>query len=147
MNPFASPESAYSFFNAIAFFAWLILAIAPQSENIRKILVNILITFFALSYAYLLVSTFWLESFSEFSTLEGLQGLFSDPLAVVTGWIHYLAFDLLTGVLIAKDASKQGFSRLVIPVFLLFTFMAGPLGWLIYWVARTVKTRGSIISV
>lgn len=147
MNPFASPESAYSFFNAIAFFAWLILAIAPHSENIRKILVNILITFFALSYAYLLVSTFRLETFSEFSTLEGLQGLFSDPLAVVTGWIHYLAFDLLTGVLIANDATKQGFSRLVIPVFLLFTFMAGPLGWLIYWVARTVKTRGSFIRV
>jgi len=147
MNPLESPESAYSFFNATAFFAWLILAIAPHSETIRKILANLVITFFAVCYAYLLISTFQLDSFSEFSTLEGLQSLFSDPLAVVTGWIHYLAFDLLAGIFIAKDASKLGFSRGIIPLFLLFTFMAGPLGWLIYWVVRTAKTRGSMVAV
>ena len=123
MNPFESPESAYSFFNATAFFAWLILAIAPHSENIRKIIVNILITFFALSYSFLLLSTFRLESFSEFSTLEGLQGLFSDPLAVVTGWIHYLAFDLLTGVFIATFA---------VGYIILNTCGAGNLGQMLY---------------
>lgn len=146
MPLFESTESAYSFFNAFAFFAWFSLFIAPQSEVVRKILLNLVLLFFALCYAYLLITTFRLESIEGFSTLKGLQALFSNEQAVLAGWLHYLAFDLLAGITIAKDASKLGFSRYLTPIFLLFTFMAGPLGWLLYFVARLIKTRGALMN-
>ena len=146
MPLFESTESAYSFFNAFAFFAWFSLFIAPQSEVVRKILLNLVLLFFALCYTYLLITTFRLESIEEFSTLKGLQALFSNEQAILGGWLHYLAFDLLAGITIAKDASKLGFSRFLIPIFLLFTFMAGPLGWLLYFAARLIKTRGALMN-
>ena len=80
---FESAESAYSFFNAFAFFAWLGLFIAPHSEAVRKILLNLVLLLFAGCYAYLLITTFQLESVADFSTLKGLQALFSDEQAVL----------------------------------------------------------------
>jgi hypothetical protein len=146
MPLFESTESTYSFFNAFAFFAWLTLFIAPQSEAVRKILLNLVLLFFAVCYTYLLITTFQLESIRDFSTLKGLQALFSNEEALLAGWLHYLAFDLLAGITIAKDATKLGFSRYLIPIFLLFTFMAGPLGWLLYFAARLIKTRGTLMN-
>lgn len=143
---FETAESAFAFFNALAFFAWLTLFIAPQSGVVRKILLNFVLLFFAVSYAYLLVTTFNFNSFADFSTLKGLQNLFANEEAILAGWLHYLAFDLLAGITIAKDASKLGFSRYLIPVFLVFTFMAGPFGWLLYIIARLIKTKAQLMS-
>ena len=52
---------------------------------------------------------------------------------VVIGWTHYLAFDLFTGMWIARDADAKGFGRVLQVPFLAATFIAGPvglLGWL-----------------
>src|SRR3546814_15139339 len=60
--------------------------------------------------------------------------LFDSPGGATMGWIHYLAFDLFTGMWIARDADQKGFSRAVQFPFLFLTLMAGPVGlfaWLI----------------
>ena len=87
------------------------------------------------------MSYFNAESFQSFSTLSGLLSLFSTKEAVLLGWIHYLAFDLLAGLYISKDAEKNKLDPwLIRPVFI-FTFMAGPLGFLLYTIIRTVTIR------
>ena len=60
---------------------------------------------------------------------------------ITVGWIHYLALDLFTGLWIARDADAKGFGRLGQAPVLLATFLAGPLGLLIWLVIREPAAR------
>jgi hypothetical protein len=54
----------------------------------------------------------------------------------LAGWIHYLAFDLLVGIWEVRDSHERGVPHwLVIPC-LFFTFMLGPIGFLLYCAVR-----------
>jgi hypothetical protein len=59
----------------------------------------------------------------------------------VIGWTHYLAFDLFTGLWIARDADNKGFSRVAQVPILFATLMAGPVGLLIWLVLREPAAR------
>ena len=67
--------------------------------------------------------------------------LFTNKVAVTSAWVHFLAFDLMVGIWIKKNAMKHGISHwLLIPCFF-FTFMIGPMGLLIYLLIRWIKTK------
>jgi hypothetical protein len=55
----------------------------------------------------------------------------SDDWALLAGWVHYLAFDLFVGAVMALRMDRAGVGRLVQAPILLSTFMLGPLGFLI----------------
>ena len=61
----------------------------------------------------------------------------------MVGWVHYLAFDLFVGLWIARDADAKGFSRLLQAPILFATFMAGPLGLLLWLAIRERRARQS----
>ncbi|MDA8820226.1 ABA4-like family protein [Schleiferiaceae bacterium] len=127
--------------SSIAFISWSLLFIYPYSTRIRQILYGGVVTCFSLLYTGLFISYFDPESFQSFSTLSGLISLFSNKEAVLLGWIHYLAFDLLAGLYISKDAEKNKLGPWIIRPMFFFTFMTGPLGFLLYTIIRTVKVR------
>lgn len=127
--------------SSIAFISWSLLFIYPYSTRIRQMLYGGVVTCFSLLYTGLFVSYFDPKSFQSFSTLSGLVSLFSNKEAVLLGWIHYLAFDLLAGLYISKDAKKNKLGPWIIRPMFIFTFMAGPLGFLLYTIIRTVKVR------
>jgi len=127
--------------SSIAFISWSLLFIYPYSTRIRQILYGGVVTCFSLLYTGLFISYFDPESFQSFSTLSGLISLFSNKEAVLLGWIHYLAFDLLAGLYISKDAKKNKLGPWIIRPMFFFTFMTGPLGFLLYTIIRTVKVR------
>ena len=127
--------------NSIAFISWSLLFIYPYSTRIRQILYGGVVTLFSLLYTGLVVSYFHPESFQSFSTLSGLVSLFSNKETVLLGWIHYLAFDLLAGLYISKDAEKNKLGPWIIRPMFFFTFMTGPLGFFLYTIIRTVKVR------
>ena len=74
-------------------------------------------------------------------SIRGIRALFASDGGIVLGWTHYLAFDLFTGLWIARDADAKGFSRLVQLPFLLATFLAGPLGLLGWLIVRERRAR------
>ena len=78
---------------------------------------------------------------ADFSSIEGVRAIFASDGGVTIGWIHYLAFDLFTGLWIARDADAKGFSRLVQAPVLLATFLAGPLGLLLWLAIRERRAR------
>ena len=81
-------------------------------------------------------------------SLDALMIGFTDPQAVVTGWVHYLTFDLFCGAWLARDSRRIGIPHLAIVVPLLLTFAAGPLGLLIYLVMRYFwKQRFTLVEV
>jgi hypothetical protein len=69
----------------------------------------------------------------DFGSLAGVMRLFDDPWGALTGWVHYLCFDLFVARWIVNDAPDAGY-RLA-PV-LLLTLMFGPVGLLLYSLGR-----------
>jgi hypothetical protein len=69
----------------------------------------------------------------DFGSLAGVMRLFDEPWGALTGWVHYLCFDLFVARWIMNDAPHGGY-RLA-PV-LFFTLMAGPVGLLLYTIGR-----------
>ena len=78
---------------------------------------------------------------SSFGSLSGVMSLFQDPKSVMAGWVHYLAFDLWIGSWEIGDARKHGINRWFVLPCLLFTFMLGPVGLLLYLILRSALTK------
>ena len=137
-----SPDSIFQACSTIAMAGWLVLLIiSPFWSSFDKFLIGIIITLFAIVYAWLIFQVFTPGDFEKFSSLNGVMDLFTDKTAVTAGWVHYLAFDLLTGIWIKKNAQKYNIHHLILIPCLLLTFMLGPIGFLLYLLVRSIKTK------
>lgn len=144
-------EQIFGFANLWAMLCWVVLAFAPKREQIVTPLFYAGVGLLALSYAVLIVSllggmigggTGSTGSTPDFTTLAGVQALFDSQGGATIGWIHYLAFDLLVGIWVARNADRHGYLRIVQIPILFFVFMAGPLGLILYLILRlTCKGR------
>ena len=137
-----TPDSIFQICSTIAMVGWLLLIIFSLFlQGIDKFLISIVITLFCIVYAWLIVSSFTPADIKNFGSLDGVMGLFQNKTLVTAGWVHYLAFDLMTGVWIKKNSVKYGISHWIIIPCLLFTFMLGPIGLLLYLLIRTIKAK------
>lgn len=66
-----------------------------------------------------------------FDSLANVATLLADDWALLAAWVHFLAFDLFVGAVMAARMDRAGVGRLVQTPILLSTFMLGPLGFLI----------------
>ena len=137
-----SPDSVFQTCSTIAMVGWIVLLIiSPFWSSFDKFLIGVIITLFTIVYAWLIFQVFTPGDFEKFNSLNGVMDLFTDKTTVTAGWVHYLAFDLLTGIWIKKNAQKYNIHHLIlIPCFLL-TFMLGPIGLLLYLLVRSVKAK------
>ena len=136
-------ETAFQIANALVLPQWLLMIFAPRWSVTQWLVRSYLIpALLACLYAYFIFSGGPLD-FNDFSTLEGVKRLFSKggDGAVLAGWIHYLAFDLVAGSFVLNDsqAKEIGHGWVVLPLF--FCFMLGPIGLLAYWIIRAMKMR------
>ena len=137
-----SPDSIFQTCSTIAMTGWLVLLIiSPFWSSFDKFLISIIITLFAIVYAWLIFQVFSPGDFEKFGSLNGVMELFTDKTAVTAGWVHYLAFDLFTGIWIKKNAQKYNIHHLILIPCLLLTFMLGPIGLLLYLLIRSIKTK------
>ena len=137
-----SPDSIFQTCSTIAMVGWIVLLIiSPFWSHFDRFLIGIIITLFAIVYAWLIFQVFTPGDFEKFGSLNGVMELFTDKTAVTAGWVHYLAFDLLTGIWIKKNAQKYNIHHLILVPCLLLTFMLGPIGLLLYLLVRSIKTK------
>ena len=137
-----SPDSVFQTCSTITMVGWLILLIiSPFWSGFDKFLIGVVITLFAIVYAWLIFEVFRPEDFQKFGSLNGVMDLFTNKTAVTAGWVHYLAFDLLTGIWIKKNAQKFNINHLILVPCLLLTSMLGPIGLLLYLLIRIFKTK------
>ena len=137
-----SPDSIFQTCSTIAIAGWLVLLIiSPFWSSFDKFLIGIIITLFTFVYAWLIFQIFAPGDFEKFGSLNGVMDLFTNKTAVTAGWVHYLAFDLLTGIWIKKNALKYNIHHLILIPCLLLTFMLGPIGLLLYLLVRAIKTK------
>lgn len=137
-----SNETAFSLANALVFPQWLLMLAAPRWRVTQWLMRTMLVpALLAVLYAYyLFAGTGGSLDFTSFSTLKGVMTLFQQggERVMLAGWIHYLAFDLVAGCWILRDAQQRGIAHGWLIPCLLFCFMLGPLGMLLYVLVKLV---------
>lgn len=137
-----SADAIFKLCNTIALISWVVLIVAtPFWKHTGKCITTTVITLFCIIYAWVIFGNFSAGDVEKFSTLDGVSSLFANKSMVVGGWVHYLAFDLLTGVWITNNAKLHRINHWVTVPALFFTFMLGPFGLLLYLIIRLIKTK------
>ena len=133
--------------NVLAMAAWVILIGLPRKplahSAVLYVGVGLLCLIYTSCFAAVLTGAVsqGLSSEGDLMSVEGVRAFFSTDAGVVIGWTHYLAFDLFTGLWIARDADAKGFSRLFQIPFLAMTYVAGPVGLLAWLIVRERSAR------
>jgi hypothetical protein len=130
----------FQFGNSSIIFGWLLLIIAPNWKHTQKIILDGFILLFSIIYTFLILKNITDFKADSFSSLSNVKQLFQDDNAVAAGWFHYLAFDLFVGTYIVRKAQELHISRWWATFALPFTFMFGPMGYLIFVIIKTIKS-------
>jgi hypothetical protein len=134
-------ETIFNIVNSLAPLAWLLLIVAPRWRiTERLILSGTVPALFAVVYLILMV-LYFSQGDGDFSSLAGVMKLFDNPGAVTAGWVHYLAFDLFVGSWIVSNSRRHALPHIMVVPCLIFTFLFGPVGMLMYLFLRWVKTK------
>jgi len=140
-------DMVFSLTNGIALIGWLVLWFAPRRPLLLSLVmylcVGLLCLIYVICFAMMLSGAVGASAGAASFTYDipGIRNLFASDAGIVIGWTHYLAFDLFTGLWIARDADNKGFSRVAQVPILFATLMAGPVGLLIWLVLREPAAR------
>lgn len=131
-----TPAAVFQFVNTAVLPAWALLIGWPTGAPTQR-LVRSYGWCAALAVLYLGLVLKGLPDWPQdasFNTLAGVRALFRADWGLVTGWVHYLCFDLAVGVWIVNDALARGLDtrwhRWARVPALLLTFLFGPVGLL-----------------
>jgi Domain of unknown function (DUF4281) len=133
--------SIFSFGNSFVLLGWILLVFLPDWRYTQALVLNGVVLFFAILYSYLIGKDIGIFDPNSFSTLANVKVLFQNDDAVAAGWLHYLAFDLFVGAYIVRESKKLEISRWIYTPILPFTFMFGPVGYLLFVISKTFKTK------
>jgi len=137
-------EIVFSIFNTLVLPVWLLMIVAPRWKVTKWIIYSYAVPLaISLAYAIIIFSNFGAMGEADFSSLEGIKALFSKGTdwTITAAWFHYLAFDLLVGTWILKDSQEKSISHWFIIPCLFFTFMLGPVGFVLYYVLQFFFTK------
>ncbi|MDS0474845.1 ABA4-like family protein [Natrinema sp. 1APR25-10V2] len=121
---------------------WVLMIVAPEWDVTERIVDSPLVAL----PAALLYLVFLLPQASSVAvavlspSLSGLATLLATDAGAKFAWAHFLAFDLLVGRWIYRDASRRGIPPLVVSPLLVLTLLFGPVGYLSYCAIRPAVT-------
>ncbi len=132
-------ELIFSFAGMMAMTGWLVLLFSPLmpqwSDRISGYLIPV-----ALAVGYTVIMIFFpAQNSGGFGSFAEVKQLFTSSNALMAGWIHFLAFDLVVGAWICREARKQDIKFWMVVPCLPVTFMFGPVGFLLFFVVRGLK--------
>lgn len=125
----------------IGIVAWLLLILLPTWKVTRWLAESEVMPVY-LSALYLVgVVPFLVKNglgvVRDFGSAEGVTRLLADHDIAIVAWIHILAFDQVVGLLIYRDNMSRRHVPIILQSVILFlTLMFGPVGYLLYYLAR-----------
>ena len=137
-------DQLFGFANALPLVGWFALLLAPLARTTLVAAARVVAVVLAVSYVIGIAVALVAGGgpMPDIMTLSGLAHAFSTPRVMLVGWIHYLAFDLWVGAWEAEEAGRRGMPHAALVPCLVLTFLAGPVGLLLFLVLR-VKWRPS----
>lgn len=135
-----TPTEVFSIANLLAMPMWALMIFLPKWKGTRFLIDHKLIPIILsiLYFVYIFISMKEGNGM-DFSSLESVMDLFTAEHAVLAGWVHYLAFDLLVGMWILEENKKSNIHHVMIIPCLLGSFMLGPIGFLLFMIMKTIK--------
>jgi len=135
-----NPSDVFSLANYMVMPMWILLIFLPKWKATR-FLIDYKVIPIALSFIYAIYIFISLQSGGglDFGSLASVMNLFTQEQAVLAGWVHYLAFDLLVGMWMIDQNRSLNIHQILMAPCLLGTFMIGPIGFLLFIVIRTFK--------
>ncbi|MCB2377514.1 DUF4281 domain-containing protein [Hymenobacter sp. BT635] len=134
-----SPDFLFQLASNLVLPGWLLLIFAPRWRVTRWVVGSgalplLLAVFYAacIGWHYFVTG----NARGGFGSLAEVAALFQDPWALLAGWVHYLCFDLAVGAWVSRDAQRRGVPHALLVPVLLFTFLLGPVGFLLYHLLR-----------
>ena len=134
-----SPDVIFNLANMFVLIGWILLFFAPNWKMTQNIVLNGVVLILSVVYLSIFITILPEFSLESFSSLENVKALFQDDMAVALGWVHYLAFDLFVGAYILRKGQAIGMPRWQYTICLPFTFMAGPVGFVIFSIFKQFK--------
>ncbi len=141
-------ETMYSAIKLGVLPAWALLALTPRWSVTKAVVHSFLypVIYGVIYLSFLIAAMFFAEGAegAGMSSLGGVMAIFSRPVGILTGWTHYLVFDLFVGAWISRDALARRIPHLLLLPCLFFTLMFGPVGLLLYVGLRLALRRGGV---
>ena len=137
-----TPEALFSAFSSFVLLGWLALLLAPLRRGLAVIVARWVALILCGGYFALLAAGLagpGPPAGASFDTLAGVRLLLSTPEALLAGWVHYLAFDLFVGSWLVEDAPAANIPHWMLLPCLVLTFVAGPVGLLLYFVIKAAR--------
>lgn len=126
-----SPEDLFALASTVALPGWVVLILAPRRWPVVLAVPGLVIpALLSALYAGVVLARF-AGAQGGFGTLADVRLLFADDWALLAGWVHFLAFDLMIGALVAARMDRAGVDRITQAPVLVVTFLFGPLGLLL----------------
>jgi hypothetical protein len=142
-------ETLFTLSNLLVLPFWLLILLAPRWGVTRRVIGSpLIIVPSALLYSALVLPG--LPALLPALANPGLAAIaegFSTPQGATAAWAHLLAFDLFAGRWAYLDSRARNLSPWLAGPVILFIFMLGPFGLLLYLAAREVGQRGDSAQV
>ena len=132
-------ELMYSLAGLLAMSGWVTLIFSPLIPNWSDRIASLIVPI-VLSIGYVGLAFLPNDSGGGFGSFSEVTQLFSNPAALMAGWVHFLAFDLLIGAWICRVSRREKIRFLLILPTLPVTFMFGPAGFLAFSLVRRFNT-------
>ena len=125
------PEVVFSHASTAAMVGWALLIIGPRRFAWFNVVpLWIIPAGLSTVYAVIVLSRFAGVD-GGFDSLASVALLMSDDWVLLAGWVHFLAFDLFVGAVMAARMDRANVGRMVQGPILLAIFMFGPFGFVI----------------
>ncbi|MDZ7906482.1 MAG: ABA4-like family protein [Cypionkella sp.] len=132
-----SAEDLFGLASAAVLPGWLILMLAPRGKWRWLDRIPALVIPFGLSALYTgLILAHFSAAGGGFGSIAQVRALFASDWGLLAGWVHYLAFDLMIGALMATQMDRVGLARISQAPLLALIFLFGPLGVFLIWAAQ-----------
>ncbi len=139
-----TPTQVFSIAGMITMPMWILMILLPKWK-VTRFLIDFKVIPLALSviYAIYIFQAIQIGGWMDFGSLASVMELFTEENAVLAGWVHYLAFDLVVGMWMLDQNKNTGIPQLVMAPCLFGTFMFGPVGFLLFMIIKAIKQKQS----
>lgn len=137
-----SPEQVFSIAGMMTMPMWILMILLPKWK-VTRFLIDFKIIPLLLSVLYAVYIFLSIQEGGglDFGSLDSVMKLFTAKNAVLAGWIHYLAFDLVVGMWMLDQNQKLKIHPILMAPCLFATFMLGPIGFMLFIIIKSIKKR------
>lgn len=122
------------------FVPWLMLIFLPNNKWTELVAMVAALLFMAGAFFLIWKRLVFVQNEGSLFTFSGVSNLFRSQEMVWAGWLNYLAFSICAGIWQLNDSHEIKLAHLLVVPGLAMTFIAGPVGLLIYLAIRRIKT-------